>query len=49
VKGRKFKRPIVDNSLEEQPEEEEEDLPERKYTIVVDEKEGGFKGLPEEL
>lgn len=27
----------------------DEDEPERKYTVVVDEVTGGFKGLPEEL
>jgi hypothetical protein len=33
--------------LEEEEQEEEEE--EKKYTIMVDEKNGGFTGLPAEL
>ena len=47
IKKRKF-RPIVEETSDS-PQLELEDEPERKYTVMVDEKTGEFQGLPEDL
>ena len=48
IKKRKF-RPIVQEVDETPADLELEEEPERKYTVMLDEKTGEFTGLPEEL
>lgn len=48
IKKRKF-RPIVEEPNESPADLELEDEPDKKYTVMVDEKTGEFTGLPDEL